>query len=198
MALGPSSLSRNRAALAAAVAVLMVWQLVGGVCMAAGDAAAKDKERSPIVVTAKALFADNKKKTAVYKKDVVVKKDDITLYADEVTVRLLPSEGAGKDGERQGADIFKGAGKIDTIEAKGGVKIVQQDKVATSDAAVYYSQSDKIVMTGSPRVWQGQNVLTGSRITYDIKDDTFQVDEAKTVLYQDGKTVPSDGEAGKK
>lgn len=170
----------------------------GGVCNAAGDAPAKAKDKSPIVVTAKGLFADNKKKLAVYKKDVVVKKDDITLYADEVTVRLLPSEKGQKADAEPGADVFKGAGKVDTIEARGGVKIVQQDKVATSDVAIYYSQTDKIVLTGSPRVWQGQNVLTGAQITYNVKEDTFQVDEAKTVLYQEEKAGPSEGGAGGK
>ena len=165
-----------------------------GVCHAAGEAMAKAKDKSPIVVTAKGLFADNKKKLAIYKKDVVVKKGDITLYADQVTVRLLPSDGGQKAGQG-GADVFKGSGKIDTIEAKGSVKIVEQDKTATSDEAVYYSQSDKIVMTGSPRIWQGQNWLTGSKITYNVKEDTFDVEEARTVLYQEEKEKPAEGEA---
>ena len=165
-----------------------------GVCHAAGEAMAKAKDKSPIVVTAKGLFADNKKKLAIYKKDVVVKKGDITLYADQVTVRLLPSDG-GQKGAQGGADIFKGSGKIDTIEAKGSVKIVEQDKTPTSDEAVYYSQSDKIVMTGSPRIWQGQNWLTGSKITYNVKEDTFDVEEARTVLYQEEKEKPAEGEA---
>ena len=195
MASGPSSLSLKRAALAAGA--LLLFHVAGGACAAAGDAQVKPREKSPIVVTAKGLYADNKKKIAVYKKDVVVKKDDITLYADLVTVRLLPAEGGGKDGDGQGAGMFKGAGKIDTIEARGGVRIVQADKVATSDMAVYYSQSDKIVMTGSPRVWQGQNVLTGSKITYDIKEDSFLVDEAKTVLYPEEKAGEKDDGAGK-
>ena len=68
------------------------------------------------------------------------------------------------------------------------MKIIQQDKTATSDEATYYSGTDKFVLTGKPRVWQGDNVLTGTTITYDIKDDTFQADEAKTVLYQQGET----------
>ncbi len=85
-------------------------------------------------------------------------------------------------------DVFQGSGKIDTIVAKGNVKIIQQDKTATSDEATYYSAADKFVLTGKPRVWQGDNVLTGTTITYDIKDDTFQADEAKTVLYQQGET----------
>ena len=193
MVSGPSSPSLSKAL--AALAFLLCLCGAAGDAIAAGDALAKSKDRSPIVVTAKGLFADNKKKLAVYKKDVVVKKGDITLYADQVTVRLLPSEGGQKGSAGGGADVFKGSGKIDTIEAKGSVKIVEQDKTATSDEAVYYSQSDKIVMTGSPRIWQGQNWLTGSKITYNVKEDTFDVEEAKTVLYQEEKEKPAEGEA---
>jgi lipopolysaccharide export system protein LptA len=141
----------------------------------------------PVVVTARSLFADNKTKVVTYKKDVVVKKGDITLYAEEVIINLKKDDKAPSK-PKPGDDIFQGSGKIDTIVAKGNVKIIQQDKTATSDEATYYSETDKFVLTGKPRVWQGDNVLTGTKITYDIKDDTFQADEAKTVLYQQGET----------
>ena len=145
----------------------------------------KERNASPVVVTARTLFADNKKKVVVYKKNVVVKKDDMTLYADEVTIHLKDDGKAGKAPAGQN-DAMQGSGRIDTIEAKGNVKITQQDKAATSDEATYYSEGDKIVMTGKPRVWQGENVLKGNKITYNIKEDTFQVEDADTVLYQKG------------
>lgn len=152
----------------------------------AGTAGASVKaDQPPIVITAGSLIADNKKKTVVYQKAVVVKRGDITMYADEVTVRLSPSGKTEKPGTE---DAFKGAGKVDTIEAKGGVKIVQQDKTATADEAVYYSSTDKLVLTGNPRVWQGDNVLSGTVVTYDIKEDTFLVEGARTILYQEKKT----------
>ncbi len=195
MVSGPSSRSRSKAL--AAIAALLLVLGAADVCGAAGEspALAKSKDKSPIVVTAKSLFADNKKKLAIYKKNVVVKKGDVTLYADEVTIHLVPSDKDQKAAPGPGADMFKGSGKIDTIEARGSVKIVEQDKTATSDVATYYSQTDQIVMTGSPRVWQGQNWLTGTKIIYHVKEDTFDVDEAKTVLYQEDKEKPGEGEA---
>ena len=152
------------------------------------DAAAKD---APIIVTAKSLVADNKKKTAIYRKDVVVKKGDITLYADEVEIKFAPGKEKADPGNKQ--EPFQASGKVDTIEARGGVKIIQQDKTVTAKEAVYYNAQEKIVFTGSPRVWQGDNVLSGNRISYDIKGDTFQVDDAKTVLYQEDKVRPGAG-----
>jgi len=140
-------------------------------------------KNTPIIITARSLIADNKKKEVTYKKDVVVKKGDLTLYADTVVIHLKPSEkGAGQDKD----GVLKGSGRIETIEAVGGVKIVQEDKTATAGKAVYYSEGDKIVLTGKPRVWQGGNVLDGSKITYNLKDDTVSVEDANTVLYQEG------------
>jgi lipopolysaccharide export system protein LptA len=143
------------------------------------------------------MFADNKKKTVVYTKNVVVKKDDMTMYAEEVTIHLK-DDGKNKKAKAGQADAIQGSGSIDTIVAKGKVKIIQQDKTATGDEATYYSEGDKIVLTGKPRVWQGENVLNGNKITYNIKEDTFQVEEANTVLYQkEGGLVPSADRAGK-
>jgi lipopolysaccharide transport protein LptA len=122
---------------------------------AEGGGISKGSNASPVVVTARSLFADNKKKIVVYKKDVVVKKDDLTLYADEVTIYLKDDGKAGNAKAGQN-DAIQGSGRIDTIEAKGKVKIIQQDKTATSDEATYYSDGDKIVLTGKPRVWQGE------------------------------------------
>jgi lipopolysaccharide export system protein LptA len=145
-----------------------------------------NSRETPVVVTARSLFADNKAKTVTYKKDVVVKKGDITLYAEEVIINLKKDDAPAK--QKSGTDVFQGSGKIDTIVAKGNVKIIQQDKTATAGEATYYSGTDEFVLTGKPRVWQGDNVLTGTKITYNIQDDTFQADEAKTVLYQQGET----------
>jgi lipopolysaccharide export system protein LptA len=137
-------------------------------------------EPAPVVVTARTLTADNQKRLVIYKKDVVVKRGAMTLYADEVVIHLAE----GGKGEAQDTDpLFSGAGGIDTIEARGGVKIVMDDKTATSGKAVYYADRERIVMTGDPRVWQGANVLSGTSITLNIPEDTISVEDARTVLY---------------
>jgi len=153
----------------------------------AADAERKFDSSSPIIITARSLVADNRQKTVTYNKNVVVKKDDVTMYAEEVVINLAKTGGGGA----ADTGLFKGAGKIETITAKGGVKIIQKDKTATANEAVYYSDGDRIVLTGSPRVWQGTNVLSGSKIVYNLKDDTFSVEEAKTILYQQEGAAPA-------
>lgn len=158
------------------------------------SSAAKMKKNTPVVITARSMFADNKKKVVIYTTNVVVKKDDITLWANKVIINLVKSGEDKPKAAKSAAGPLQGSGKIDTIEAVGNVKVVQQDKTATSDEATYYSATDKIVMTGHPRVWQGDNVLNGRKIIYNIKEDTFDVDEADTVLYQsEGASSPAKG-----
>jgi len=160
--------------------------------IAAAESALAGTENAPvpIVVTARTLLADNKKRVVVYRTDVVVTRGDLTLYADEVTIRL---SGPGPDEDTKDK-MLSGTGRIKTIEATGGVKIVQDDKTATADRAVYDAQTDEIVLTGSPRMWQGPNVLTGSSIAYNIAEDTVQVRDAKTVIYQDRGLPATSGE----
>jgi lipopolysaccharide export system protein LptA len=190
MASGPSSGRPVRGFMKSMAATAFGAAMVLGFNMASchaqgGPGKAKEAERPPIVVTARSLLADNKKKLVIYQKNVVVKRGDVTLYADQVTVHLAPADKT--PGPATPKDPVTGGGKVDTIEAEGNVKIVQQDKTSTSDKAVFYNATDKIVLTGQPKVWQGENVIIGTKITYDIKEDTFLVDDAKSVLYQGAK-----------
>lgn len=153
-----------------------------------GASASEDaavNEQVPTVVTAKTLVADNKKRTVTYKTGVVVKRGDVTLYADEVIIRLSGDNNASGGGRGAG-EFFSGPGSVETIEAKGGVRIVQGDKTATADEALYKAGEEKIILKGRPRMWQGPNVLTGSSISFNVAEDTVVVEDAKTVLYQGG------------
>ena len=74
----------------------------------------------------------------------------------------------------------------------------QPEEADWKKAIVTLKEGDKIVLTGKPRVWQGENVLNGNQITYNIKEDTFQVEDANTVLYQkNGGPVPPANKAVK-
>jgi len=161
-------------------------------CLAAPD------EPPPVVVTAGTLVADNKAHTVTYSGDVVVTRGDVTLTAPEVVIRFKESgDGDKKAGAASTEAMFGGSMRMNSIEAEGGVKVVQQDKTATADRAVYNAGEDTIVMEGSPRVWQGGNVLTGTKIIYNIKEDTITIEGARTIIYTDGPLGTTEGPAAK-
>jgi lipopolysaccharide export system protein LptA len=127
-----------------------------------------DKEAT--VITSKSLTADNNAKTALFTGHVVAKKGDKTFYADRMLVYYVESG----DGENS---------NIDRIEADGHVKLVRNDRVMTSDKVIYYAGADeRAVFTGSPRATEGKNLVTGTIMTYYMKDDRSVVENSKVFI----------------
>ncbi len=70
------------------------------------------------------------------------------------------------------ADVISGSGAdsgIDRIEASGNVYFVTPDQTIRGDRAVYTPADNLVVMTGDVIVTQGQNVMTGGRLTYNTE-----------------------------
>jgi lipopolysaccharide export system protein LptA len=126
---------------------------------------AKKRIAGPITVTSETLTNDSQHHTALFEKNVVAKTTDMTIYADRMLVYY----------KEQGGDVTR-------IDATGNVKVYKDRRLITSEAAVYYADEDKVVFTGDPRAVDGDNVVTGSVITYYIKDDRSVVEHSKVFL----------------
>jgi lipopolysaccharide export system protein LptA len=126
---------------------------------------AKKRITGPITVTSETLTNDNQHHTALFEKNVVAKTTDMTIYADRMLVYY----------NEQGGDVTR-------IDATGNVKVYKDTRLITSEAAVYYADEDKVVFTGEPRAVDGDNVVTGSVITYYVKDDRSVVEHSKVIL----------------
>ncbi|HTZ17082.1 MAG TPA: LptA/OstA family protein [Dissulfurispiraceae bacterium] len=145
------------------------------------------KEPVPTVITSDSLTADNKAKTALFMGSVVAKKGDMTLYADRMLVYYVDS-GSGNN--------------IDKIEAEGNVKLTRGDRIVTAGKAIYYAgPEERAVFTESPRAIEGKNVVTGTKMTYYMKDDRSAVENSKVFLVekdQGAQSKPSDKGSTKK
>jgi lipopolysaccharide export system protein LptA len=107
----------------------------------------------PVKITAESLEADNKKNTVTFKGNVTAKQGDMVIIADTMTV----------DYEKEGG--------INTVQASGNVKMSQADRVATGTRIVFYNPEQKIVMTGNPKIWQGDNLISCDKITVLLEQD---------------------------
>ncbi len=108
----------------------------------------------PIEVTAQRLEADQLQRKAVFSGEVVAKQGDITLYSDELVVYSLPDED-----------------RIDRLEAIGQVRVVQLDRVATAQRAVYRQQQETLELFGQAEVQQGQSRVTGDEIVVYLREN---------------------------
>ncbi len=62
------------------------------------------------------------------------------------------------------------------IEATGNIYYVTPNETIRADRAVYTTGNDIIVMTGDVILTQGQNVMTGGRLTYNVRTETAQME----------------------
>ena len=107
----------------------------------------------PVKITSESLEADNKTSTVTFKGNVVAKQGDMVIVADTMTV----------DYEQEGG--------IKTVQASGNVKMSQADLVATGTRIIFYNPEQKIVMTGNPKIWQGDNLISCDKITVLLEED---------------------------
>ena len=106
--------------------------------------------------------------------------------ADEVsrTPTLLSLRGRAEltqGDNRIRADRVEGMisdGVLSRVEASGNVYFVTPDQTIRGDRAVYTPANDTIVLSGDVILTQGENVMTGGRLTYNTRTEAAEMDGA--------------------
>lgn len=144
------------------LSLLLLVLLIGGNSLAETSRASV---KGPITVTSESLTADNKAHTALFEKNVVVRTPDMTMAADKMLIFYK------EDG-----------GEVTKIEATGNVRLIRETRAITAQNAIYYADEDKVVFTGEPKAIDGDNVVTGTKMTYLIKEDRSRVENSRVFL----------------
>ncbi len=118
---------------------------------------------SPVTVDADQLENLQKEGLVVFTGNVVATQNNSTQYADRMEIYL----------------DSKGDAIVRTVST-GNVKIITRDcKIGTARRAEYYDAEQRVVLIGSARVWQDENVVTGERITMFLAEDRSVVEGGK-------------------
>ena len=92
---------------------------------------------------------------------MIMYSNQLTLFADQpvkgAATTATPGLVAGD------AEVLK-VGQVRRVLAEGAVRIEQANKVATSDKAIFYPQEERAELFGSPRVTDGEVIITGDRM----------------------------------
>jgi lipopolysaccharide export system protein LptA len=84
------------------------------------------------------------------------------------------------------------AGKIRRATCTGDVKLTRGPRTVTCETAVYEEAAARVTCTGSPVLRDGESVLKGDVLTYDLADDRATLSSAKgTIVPQSGQALPS-------
>ena len=133
---------------------------------------AEANKESQIVIKADSLEIDDQKQIVIFTGNVDAREKDIVINCKKMVLYY-------KD---QSAQPVSGTGQvnIDRIIATGEVKITRPNSgLATAEKAVYYRNDEKVVLTGKPKVKQGNDFVQGSKITLFLKENRSIVEGSK-------------------
>ena len=88
--------------------------------------------------------------------------------------------------------VIEGGKGIERVVAGGNVKIQQGIRVANCQKAVFYNIDQKLVLTGDPKVWEGENMVSGDEIVFYIEQNRIEVNRGlggrgKAKIYTGGE-----------
>jgi len=131
------------------VLLFSILLLPAGFCLAAEPSpSGQPIGDQPIHITSDRLEADDAVNQVRFEGEVVAKQGDVVIYADTMIVFYRAEDR-----------------EVQRVEALRNVRIVQGSKVATGQKGIYYRNRGRIVLTGSPRVHQGEDFVEGDEIT---------------------------------
>ena len=108
---------------------------------------------------------------------VVARQGDLTLRAPAVEATYAP-----------------GSAGIERIIALQGVEVTQGERVAKADHAEFDNASHTITLTGEPRVWDGDNIVQGTKIVLHVDDQRVECYECSAdVDPETAKSIRPDG-----
>jgi lipopolysaccharide export system protein LptA len=153
---------------------LAVVALAAGSVGAQALRPAKDAEGKtpPVTVDADKMERFGKESLVVFTGSVVARQGTSVHYADRMEVYF----------DERGDKILR------TVST-GNVKIVTRDcRTGTAKRAEYFDLEQRVVLSGSARVWQDENVISGETITIYLSQDRSVVeggkqDRVKAVFY---------------
>lgn len=126
--------------------------------------------KAPVEVTADSLAVNQMDGTATFTGNVLIVQGPMRLSAAVVNVEY-------------GTDRTK----IARLHASGGVTMVSASEAAEAKDALYSVDAGTVVMTGDVLLTQGENVMSGQKLSVDLATGTGQMEGRVRTVLQPGK-----------
>jgi lipopolysaccharide transport protein LptA len=124
--------------------------------------------KEPIKINAERLDIFERDKKVVFGGNVVTVQGDTTMRCTAMTIfyeQAAKVPGAPKPSM---GGMTDGNSSISKMECAGPVDVVAKDQTATGNTAIYDKAADKVFLLGNAKVSQGDNVMTGERLVYEL------------------------------
>ncbi|MBU4370900.1 MAG: lipopolysaccharide transport periplasmic protein LptA [Proteobacteria bacterium] len=149
-----------------------------------GDVRCETKQKpgiekdQPIQIVSDRLDAYNEKRMVVFSGNAVATQGARTIRAERLT--LYYRDDQKKPGRSTVEGRGGGTGNLERVEAKGRVTITEGERVVTGEEAVFEQDAQKITMTGSAVLREGDNIIRGDRIVIFLNENRGVVESAES------------------
>lgn len=117
----------------------------------------------PVHVTAERMEVDHATNRIRFSGNVVSERGDMVIRSDTLEVLNAGGEGGGEE-------------QVKEIVARGNVQFENETKRATGEEAVYSAEERTVVLSGNAKAWEGENRVSGSRMTIYLDEDKSVVE----------------------
>lgn len=124
----------------------------------------EEDEREPVRISSDLMETVNGSKLVIFKGNVVAVRGGLTIFSDEL--RIVN---------------FQDTGKIEKMTASGNVRLKYGGRMASADKAIYYNNEERIDLLGNPKVWEGENRISGEVISLFLREDRSLVKGGENV-----------------
>ena len=144
----------------------------------------KGKADEPLEITANKMEAFHEKNLVVFSGNARVIQGNTTLKSDRIYLYYKREPGKKQKTEMLAAE---GGTELDKVEAKGNVLLIQGDRTASGDEALYLRESNRIILNGNATLREGKNVIRGDRVIVFLNEDRGVVEsdhqQVKAIIY---------------
>ncbi|WP_457576927.1 lipopolysaccharide transport periplasmic protein LptA [Desulfomarina sp.] len=142
--------------------------------------------KSPIHIEADHMTSTEKSSSVVFTGDVDAKQGDVRIRADKMTVYYTRAD------KKKKKNSPKMAQQVEKLICTGNVEVTRGDWLGTGKKMIYLSKERQVILVDNAKAWQGQNMVSGSKIIY-------YLDEGRSeVIGRVGTTVSKSGRKKKK
>ena len=129
----------------------------------------------PVKIDASQLEVRDKDKVATFSGGVKVVQGDTTMRAKSLAV-FYDGEGSTANTLTAAKPGPSGQQRIKRLEARGGVKVCQDEQVATGDTGIFDMQSNTVTLLGNVVLTKGMNVLKGEKLTVNLGSGAAKIE----------------------
>lgn len=119
----------------------------------------------PMHIEADKVVYGQKERKLDFIGQVYVKRPDFELWCQKMVV-TLSAEDQGEEKQGDNTSSLGAAGSVRKIVAQDNVRLVMDNREATSERAEYYARESKLILVENVQIQENKNVVRGHKVTF--------------------------------